>query len=148
MFSSLLVQYQTFVEEVPAAGVQAAGEGATQAADGAAANGHSEGFVSLAMVEAKWKERELEFQRIIEETRALAVSERTHSLAPSEAAASDVADIASLDQVESFEDDEKWIQVARDKRKAVLSRQRDVLATKVSRSLAKVSLIESHFSKK
>jgi hypothetical protein len=130
------------------AAVQVAGEGATQAADGAAANGHSEGFVSLAMVEARWKERELEFQRIIEETRALAVSERTHSLAPSQAAASDVADIASLDQVESFEEDEKWIQVARDKRKAVLSRQRDVLATKVSRSPAKVSLIESPFSKK
>ena len=78
----------------------------------------------------------------------MAASDQANSVAPSEAAASDVADIASLDVLESLEDDEKWNKGGKYKRKAVLSKQRDVLANKVSRSLAKVSLTESPFSKK
>jgi hypothetical protein len=95
-----------------------------------------------------WQEREQQFQKIIEEARAAVASERAHSMAPSEAAASDVADITSLEQVESLEEDEQWSQVGKGQRKAVLSKKADVLATKVRRSLAKVSINESPFCKK
>ena len=69
-------------------------------------------------------------------------------MAPSEVAANDAGDIASVDVWESFDDDEQWNKVGKDKRKAVLSKQRDILATRVNRSLAKVSVTESPFNKR
>ena len=135
-----------FASERNAAPAAPAGA-ASQAVDSAAATGPT-GYVPIALAEARWNEREQEFQKIIAEALALAASDRANSMAPSDAAASDVGDVASLDALESFDDDEKWNKVGKDKRKAVLSKQRDVLATKVRKSLAKVSLTESPFSKK
>jgi hypothetical protein len=135
-----------FASERNAAPAALATDGAPLQAESFAAP--PEGYVTIALAEARWHEREQEFQKIIAEARALAGSDPANSLAPSEAAASDVADIASLDASESVDDDDKWSKVGKDKRKALLSKQRDVLASKVSRSLAKVSLTESPFSKK
>ena len=97
-----------------------------------------DGYVSIAYAEAKWLEREAEVQRIIQEAVA-------HAIAPGSAAPSetqgDVADLSSLD--ESLLKDDKW-----GKRKAVLTKERDIMATKIRGSLAKVSSSSSPFNKK
>ena len=77
-----------------------------------------------------------------------AAARRAQSAAPSEAQASDIGDVASLEGIEDFEDDEKWHKVAKGKRAAVLLKQRDILASGVSRSLSKVSAAQSPFNKK
>lgn len=133
-----------FAAERNAAPAAPAAGGAAPQTVGPAA-GPPEGFVSVAVAEALWNEREQQIQKNIAEAVALATSDRSNSVASSEAAASDVADIDSL---EAYQDDEKWNKVGKDRRKAVLSKQKDILAAKVSRSLAKVSVTESPFCKK
>ena len=100
-----------------------------------------EGFVSIAFAEEKWAEREAQVAEQIAQLQALVT---TYASTQGESL-SDVANASG--DVENLEDDEVWNTVERGKRKAVLGKQRDALATKVRTSLAKVSGHASPFKK-
>ena len=112
-----------------------------------ASTASAEDFVSVTYANEKWAEREAEYARIIAHMQAL-VDEGAGTAAPSEAAPSDVGDLASL---EGLEDDAAWGRIEKSKRKAVIRHQRDRLAKEVKSSLggfAKVSAATSPFKKK
>ena len=102
------------------------------------------GFVSVAFAEEKWAEREAAFTQQVAQLQALVASQSGCtgvSDAPSE-----VLDLEAVSD-DIFEEDEKWSTVARGKRKALLHRERDILASKVRHSLGKVSAHASPFKK-
>ncbi len=104
-----------------------------------------QGFVSIDFAEAKWNEREAHFQQLLQQARSMVTASdmaEASEAAPSEVAASDLGDPAD------FDDDDKWTQVPKAKRRALLSRERTALASKVSVALGKVSTHQSPFAKK
>jgi hypothetical protein len=92
------------------------------------------GFVSVSFAEEKWAEREAAFAQQIAQLQALVASQGEGGAAASDASPSVAGDIAAM---EDLEDDEAWSKVTREKRKTVLRRERDVLASKVRSSLGK-----------
>jgi len=92
------------------------------------------GCISVSFAEEKWAEREAEFQQQVAQLQAL-VASQAEGAAGSEATPSEVGDISSVEQLE---EDEVWNKVDRGKRKAILRRERDVLASKVRNGLGKV----------
>ncbi len=108
--------------------------GATIAiADPSAAN--PSGFVSVAYAEEKWAEREVAFNQQLAQLQALVAAK---SEAPSE---------AGDPELDLFEEDETWNKVERGKRKSLLRKERDALATRVRAGLGKVSSAASPFKK-
>ena len=104
------------------------------------------GYISVDQAHALWQAREQEIQQLFMATVAHQVEAATASSAPpSEAQASDVAD---LDSVELVEDDEKWQKAPKAKRRAIITRERDLLAGKIKQVLKKVSTTDSPFNKK
>jgi len=115
---------------------------ATRPADGAAAASMPAfpGYVSIAFAEERWAEREAEFAASIAQLRALLPD-------PAESAASDAASEGGDVVVGDLEDDEAWSKVGKGKRKAVLHRERNVLAKHVRAGLSKASTVHSPFRK-
>ena len=103
------------------------------------------GFVTVAFAEQKWAEREAEFTEKMAQLQAL-VDGQLDGIA-SETQDDTRSDCAELASVELFEDDEAWNKVDKTKRKALLGREREKLATKVKASLTKVSTHASPFKK-
>ena len=103
------------------------------------------GYVSVAFAEEKWAEREAAFAQQVEQLRALVVAQ-TDAGAATEASQSEAGDLASIESL-AFEDDDAWKSVDKGKRKALLRRERDVLAHKVRAGLGKVSHNSSPFKK-
>ena len=103
------------------------------------------GFVSVKFAEDKWAEREAAFAQQMAQLQALVVSNGEGGSAASEASPSAAGDIAA---VEDLEEDDAWNRVSRDKRRLVLRRERDALASKVRSSLGKVSCHASPFKVK
>ena len=101
------------------------------------------GCVSIAYAEEKWAEREAAVAMQIAQLQAL-VATQTEGAAAIEISSSEAGDLASVEQLE---DDEAWSKVERGKRKAVLGREREALASRVRSSLAKVSSVASPFKK-
>ena len=98
------------------------------------------GFVTVAFAEAKWEEREKEFNNIVATLHALVAGKQEEPLAASSAApseASDVQKISSLDGIEC--EDEGWKTVSVGARKAVASQHSAAIAAKVARYTSKVS---------
>ena len=87
----------------------------------------------LPLQKKKWAEREASFVQQLAQLQALVG--QGGSDAASEAAPSEAADVAPAEQLV---DDEVWAKVDRGKRRALLRREREVLATKVRTSLGKV----------
>ena len=118
-----------------------------------------EEVVSLALVNEKWAEaqaavaaREAEFEKVIANLQAAVACNATGSTAPSDAAPSDVGDLASLESLLEEEKQGKGEQV-RERKRALLGRQRDRLAKEVQAGLSgfaktKVSMAGSPFVKK
>ncbi len=130
-------------EQRAKAGAGSAGPAATEAASVGPLQVPT-GCVSIAFAEEKWAEREAAVSQQIAQLQALVCQAETHSTAASEVSPSEVGE---LDSVEQLEEDEAWSKVERGRRKAVLRRERDVLAVKVRTSLAKVSCAASPFVK-
>ncbi len=156
-----LALQKSVVEEAEAAEASAAAEVATLAAKyasertdttGATPNGTAvaegnppPGYVSIAFAEEKWLEREKAFAQHIAQTLALAGSSTEGNGTPSEASPSVAGDLGS---VEDLEDDANWNKVASGRRKTLLCRERNILASKVRANLGKVSTGVSPFLKK
>ena len=105
------------------------------------------GYVAVAYAEQKWRERETQFEQQLAHLQALVAAQSAEGAsAASEGAPSVADDVASIDDLAG--DDEKWSQVSRAKRKALLRRERDALAGRIRTSLGKVSPIASPFVKK
>ena len=100
------------------------------------------GYVEIAFAEAKWNEREVHLQEQMAQLQALVATQREGS-GQADQSPSEAGDIQSIDQLV---DDEAWGKVSSGKRKAVLQRERDLLAGKV-RNLSKVSTAASPFKK-
>ena len=98
------------------------------------------GFVSIQFADGKWAEREAVFAQQIAQLTALVAAQGEGSAAASEGSPS------VADEDEDLEGDEAWSQVTRDKRRKVLRKERDVLASKVRSSLGKVSSHASPFN--
>jgi hypothetical protein len=95
----------------------------------------SPGFVSVAFAEEKWAEREASFTQQLAQLQAIVA---TQSEVPSEA-----GDL----ELEHLEEDEAWSKVEKGRRKGVLRKQRETLATRVRAGLGKVSTAASPFKK-
>ena len=93
------------------------------------------GFVSVAFANEKWEEREAAFAQQLAQLQALVASQGPTGDAASEATPSEAGDVASAAQLE---DDDAWSAVDRSKRKALLRRERDALASKVKTHLGKI----------
>ena len=105
------------------------------------------GCVSIAFAEAKWAEREAAFAQQVAQLQALVSCQSastSEGSAGSEASPSVSGDLASVDDLE---DDDTWSKVVPGKRKALLCRERDALATKMRSTLGKVSAVSSPFKK-
>jgi hypothetical protein len=95
------------------------------------------GYVAVAFAEEKWAEREAAFSQQLAQLQALVAT--SPEPAPSEA--------EEEDTMETVHDDDAWSKVEPAKRKALLGRQRDILAKKVRANLGKVSTIASPVNK-
>jgi hypothetical protein len=104
----------------------------------------AEGFVSIAFADQKWAEREAEFRQQLAQLRTL-VEGQGEDGAALDASPSDAADLATMEQLD--DDDEAWAKVGRGKRKALLHRERDVLASRVRSTIGKVGTPVSPFKK-
>ena len=102
------------------------------------------GFVSVAFAEQKWAEREAEFATKMAQLQALA--EGQHESAGSEAQEDTFSESAEHASLDMLEDDDAWNKIDKTKRKALLGREREKLATRVKASL-KVSTHASPFKK-
>ena len=104
------------------------------------------GCVSLQFAEEQWAEREAAFAQQMAQLQALLghQPEGTNPT-PSEATPSVAGDVGSIDDLE---DDNAWQKVAKEKRKGLLRRERDALASKLRTSLGKVATHTSPFNKK
>ena len=100
------------------------------------------GFVSVSFAEEKWAEREAALAQQIAQLNALVASQGDGNAAASDASPSGAGDIAAM---EDLEDDEAWNKVTRDKRKKVLGREREMLASKVRSNLGKAASHTSPF---
>ena len=101
------------------------------------------GYVSVAFAEQKWAEREAEVAQRMAQLQAL-VENQQDGAGASDDAVSETAEQAPLDKLE---EDETWNKIDRSKRKALLGREREKLATKARASLNKVSASTSPFKK-
>ena len=125
-------------DEVASLAAQFASERILPAASRADAEQAPAGFVPIAFAEEKWAEREAAYAQQLTQLQALVAA------APSEPAPSEAEEEDSMDQIH---DDEIWNKVEPSKRKALLGRQRDILAKKVKANLCKVSNHASPFKK-
>ena len=100
------------------------------------------GFVAVAFAEEKWAEREAAFAKQFAQLQALVDAHSEHATTPGTTSV-EAEDSSSAD----FEDDEAWGKVEKGKRKALLRKEREILATKVRHSLGKVSTHVSPFKK-
>ena len=100
--------------------------------------------MSVTFAEEKWAEREAAFAQQLEQLRALVAGQGDGG--PTAEAASTAAGDAGT--IEDFEDDDQWNQVTRDKRRAVLHKQKEELASKVRAKLKAVAIARSPFVKK
>ena len=89
-------------------------------------------------------EREAAFTQQLAQLQAL-VANQDETAAASEVSPSEAGDAASADQLE---EDEVWTKVERGKRKGLLRRERDALASKVRASLGKVKTCTASLFKK
>ena len=124
--------------EVAALAAQYASEKSPAPSTGAVAGQPAaapEGFVPLALAEAKWMEREQQFAAQIAALQTLVAGSTQDAAA---CAASDAASEAGDESLLALEEDEAWSKVDKGRRKAVLRRERDVLAKRVRTSLYKV----------
>ena len=146
------------VQEAEAAAAKAATELASLAAQLASEHAVSEtpakfdetpqaqpGFVSVEFAEAKWAEREAVFAQQLAQLQAL-VSSSIDTSSPAECVESTASEADASDAPDQL-DDEAWNKVEPTKRKALLHRQRDILAKKVRANLGKVSTHASPFKK-
>ena len=125
-----------------AAGANAAAEPASVPQPDAASAGALPGYVSTAFAEAKWLEREAAWHEQFQKMQGILDGCGSQEQAPSESAASDIAELGDL------EDDDKWSNVPRGRRKALLGKEKAVLASKLRAGLCKVSTTTSPFGKK
>ena len=102
--------------------------------------------MSAVIVEEKWLEREAQFAQHVQYLQSLVAAQGDSGVAAAEAAPSAASDVLSGDDLEL--DDEKWGKAVCTKRKALLRRERDVLAGKVRSTLGKVAVAASPFGKK
>ena len=103
------------------------------------------GFVSVAFAEQKWAEREAEFAQKVAQLQALVDGQ--HDGVGSEAPDEALSESAEQTTLAMLDDDDTWSKVDRTKRKALLGREREKLATRVKASLNKVSSHASPFKK-
>ena len=121
---------------------------ASERSDASSAQGPAEapaGYVSVSFAEQKWAEREAAFSAQLAQLQAMVDSQDDGGSVASEACPSIADDLGS---VEELEKNETWNQVAPARRKALLRRERDVLAKKFRTSLGKASMSSSPFIKK
>ena len=103
------------------------------------------GFVSLEFAEAKWAEREAAFGQQLAQLQAL-VSPSADASTPVDLAEATPSEADASDAAEQF-DEEAWSKAEPAKRKAMLGRQREILAKKLRANLGKVSSHASPFKK-
>ena len=103
------------------------------------------GYGSVSFAEEKWAEREAYFTQQLAQLQAMVAAQGDCGSEASEASPSIAGELASIEELEN---DEAWTKVASGKRKALLHRERDMLARKVRNSLGKVSSAASPFVKK
>ena len=94
------------------------------------------GYVSIAFAEEKWAEQEAALATSMAQLWALLRNS-------AETAAPEVANEVGDATVWDLEDDEAWSRVGKARRKAVLHRERNVLARHVRASLSKVPMAHS-----
>ncbi len=106
----------------------------------------SPGFVSITFAEEKWAERERTFAEQLAQLQALVGGATDEGASASEASPSVAGDLASVDEL--VQDESSWSKVVPGRRKALLRRERDVLANKLRANLGEVSAAVSPFAKK
>jgi hypothetical protein len=103
------------------------------------------GYVSINFAEEKWAEREMAFAQQLEQLKAMVASQGEGGAVVAEVAPSAASELGS---VEDLEDDEKWNQVAKGSRRALLRKQREELASRLRSKLGGVASVRSPFLKR
>ena len=103
------------------------------------------GYVSIAFAEEKWAEREAAYAQQLEQLQALVATQPGGASAAAEPAPSSASDLGSL---ADLEEDEAWCKVDKGRRRALLHKQRDELASKVRSKLGGVATVRSPFHKR
>jgi DNA repair exonuclease SbcCD ATPase subunit len=95
------------------------------------------GYVTIAFAEEKWAEREALYQQQMAQLQSLVAAQADEDTA-SEAGESDIGQVIG---------DEVWNKVEKGKRKTLLRKEKEALATKVRAGIGKVSMASSPFKK-
>ena len=95
------------------------------------------GYITIAFAEEKWAEREALYQQQMAQLQSL-VAAQPDEETPSEAGESDISQVIG---------DEAWNKVEKGKRKTLLKKEKEALATKVRAGIGTVSMVSSPFKK-